>query len=1117
MGDQDPRRSRRRIARGSGARPSAGADDLTPLAARILDIAQQLTDLYLAGKVASDLDRAIHLLREAERLPAVDARIRTEVLAALGYALKARYIHAVSSHSDCGTGDIDESIRCYTAALHLLPEDTNPYPILSNLGSAYLGRCVVARDDARSAELAVRMDRLGVAALAPADPYLPTALGMLVSAVELLLTLDGDRGELVAVVHTSGVAVAGVPDGSPIAAQCALRHAELLHLVRDRVDADLLDEELSAWLRVSTTEQPDKTLRSAFYGVGTLALERYDRSHNSRDLDLAVKGLRDAAPLAVDGNPNDVGYFALLGTALALRAKATPNPVDLDEAIAAFRTALRCGGRPEERHALIDQLCSLLVRRFHSGHNLADLDETIEIRTATLSEWEGPGYRAPGTAAAEEAHRLRFQLTGSSADACMALYLGHFQALHAGGEEEDRRPAGKLRSFFNIPYTELAARRRNLNLPAPVLAATRRMRMHPDLELADEVDEQINWLRQALDHATDDAERLALLDDLVDALGARLLAAPSDEAFDESVIQLRRLLRLIPADDAAHRGAHEMQLAMILHQRFLRHDRTRDLDEALDLLRRAAAAESLSSDMRIDAARAQGEIAADNDRWQIADNGFRSAVHLLPRLAARHLSHREHTRQLAPFFGLVSDAAAIAVRNGDPTGALELLEQGRGLLIGQALDARSELHRLTDAHRDLADQLKRIGDELARQDDPHARPTDPGQPSTVDRRRELSHEWDATVTLIRRLPGFEDFLAPVRLADLIPAAEAGPVITINVSRYRCDALILTTDGVDAVALRDLTVEQVNEHVNRFFEVLPFAELTPDDPATSAEAQLPLRATLAWLWDAVGQPVLDHLQSRGIAAQRIWWVPTGMLAVLPLHAAGRVDAGPGASVMDRAVSSYAPTVRALRVARQARSINTDPSGDAHVVAIGDAPNMPSLSGTAVEASRLARRIPGARMSSGRDARRNRVLDALKSCSWFHVACHASSVAAEPTSSALHLQDASLTVSDVMALRPAGGRLAYLSACRTVLGGPEVVDEVIHLGSAFLIAGFRHVVGTLWQVTDGTAVETARLFYEDLGPELDEDQAPWALHAAVTELRERHALLPTRWAPYMHIGP
>lgn len=87
----------------------------------------------------------------------------------------------------------------------------------------------------------------------------------------------------------------------------------------------------------------------------------------------------------------------------------------------------------------------------------------------------------------------------------------------------------------------------------------------------------------------------------------------------------------------------------------------------------------------------------------------------------------------------------------------------------------------------------------------------------------------------------------------------------------------------------------------------------------------------------------------------------------------------------------------------------------------------------------------------------------------------------------------------------------------LAGSALADEVIHLGSAFHTAGFRHVIGTLWRVTDGTATETARLFYDNLPPDLDADQAAQALHTTAVELRTRYPQFPARWAGYVHIGP
>src|SRR5437660_1448375 len=79
---------------------------------------------------------------------------------------------------------------------------------------------------------------------------------------------------------------------------------------------------------------------------------------------------------------------------------------------------------------------------------------------------------------------------------------------------------------------------------------------------------------------------------------------------------------------------------------------------------------------------------------------------------------------------------------------------------------------------------------------------------------------------------------------------------------------------------------------------------------------------------------------GPAWPRMWWCPTGPLTLLPLHAAGRHDVD-GAAVIDRVVSSYTPTVRALREARQPRPDTGAAAGDAVLmVAMPDTPGQPS---------------------------------------------------------------------------------------------------------------------------------------------------------------------------------
>ncbi|KAG8894413.1 hypothetical protein FRB99_001286 [Tulasnella sp. 403] len=62
------------------------------------------------------------------------------------------------------------------------------------------------------------------------------------------------------------------------------------------------------------------------------------------------------------------------------------------------------------------------------------------------------------------------------------------------------------------------------------------------------------------------------------------------------------------------------------------------------------------------------------------------------------------------------------------------------------------------------------------------------------RYRRLATEWESVVHEIHTLPGFQHFLIPTPYTDLPKAAAYDPVITINTSKNRCDALIVLKEG-----------------------------------------------------------------------------------------------------------------------------------------------------------------------------------------------------------------------------------------------------------------------------------------------------------------------------------
>lgn len=110
----------------------------------------------------------------------------------------------------------------------------------------------------------------------------------------------------------------------------------------------------------------------------------------------------------------------------------------------------------------------------------------------------------------------------------------------------------------------------------------------------------------------------------------------------------------------------------------------------------------------------------------------------------------------------------------------------------------------------------------------------------------------------------------------------------------------------------------------------------------------------------------------------------------------------------------------------------------IVAVPDTPGHPPLPATLTEATELGTATE-ARLLPGPGATRAAVTDALPSCRWAHFACHA----------------------------------------HTARSTGEFVGESIHLGSAFHLVGFRHVIATLWQVHDQTAAQITRTFYAGYG--------------------------------------
>ena len=147
------------------------------------------------------------------------------------------------------------------------------------------------------------------------------------------------------------------------------------------------------------------------------------------------------------------------------------------------------------------------------------------------------------------------------------------------------------------------------------------------------------------------------------------------------------------------------------------------------------------------------------------------------------------------------------------------------------------------------------------------------------------------------------------------------------------------------------------------------------------------------------------------------------------------------------------------------------------------------------------------------RKQDIMEHLPNCKIFHFAGHGVTDNVDPSQSCLRLgENDRLTVANLlkMNLRERSPFLAYLSACGTGrIKDERFVDESIHLISACQLAGFRHVIGTLWEVNDKSCVDMSRIVYEEMRDRSITDESVGSgLHKASRKLRERWLSRPAR---------
>ena len=874
--------------------------------------------------------------------------------------------------------------------------------------------------------------------------------------------------------------------------------------------------------------ESEKGSRSNALSVLGISLgARFDRTGSINDLHDSIQAYTEALDLTTSISER-FATLNNLGAGLHDRFKCTGSVEDLEFSIELAETALQImPSNQAVRSRVLTNLSARLSSRFKQKRSIEDLDRAVEILGEILKLTPlNHRQQASRLSLLGGLLVLRHKETNSIEDLDHAIQA----AKEARGETQIHHynrltsitESKYVYSYQSIRDGDIEATNRNIEVHNEVLGLLPMDHAYRPLWLADlgvalstrferqgsieDISRAIQVIDKAIESTPlDDVDRVGRLCMLGDWLSRRYkrtgLITDSDRAI-EVANEVMKITRL----NHPSRTEALLTLGCILVTRFEGTKSFSVIEPFLPVFEESWSCITASTSQRIFAAELTAYLFDLNSDWERSSALMETAVELLANESPRLLKHPDKEHWLRLHDGLASRAVYYALRaNKAPYEVLKLLELGRGIIAKFLMDLRGDILCVEQQNPSLAADFIFLRDEL----DKPAHETASWVPSSSSyfeledkRRREADRKLNELIKEIRAQPGLSDFLLPPTEDALKAAAGSGPIIVVNADSFRCDAFLIERHHIKVINLPDLAIEDVKRRARNL-----------QSPPLAASSQI--MSTLEWLWDTLAGPCLDALGYRSPVVDdnwpHVWWVPTGLLSRFPLHAAGRHTKGSTDTVLDRVVSSYSSSVKALIYGRRPNVQKAkDPlTPSALLVAMPYTPDRSNLPSAEDEICMLKSLSPSLQLKPVLPLQHNRkcLLDHIKTSTVFHFAGHGQSNPMEPSQSCLLLDDwqsSPLTMGDLRDLRLQERLpfLAYLSACSTGANKAEKLDnEGINIISACQLAGFRHVVGTLWQVSDRCCVDMARMVYETLR---DEGMNDWAmargLHRATRAMRD-----------------
>jgi len=508
---------------------------------------------------------------------------------------------------------------------------------------------------------------------------------------------------------------------------------------------------------------------------------------------------RQAVRLTPDGHPDKPGRLNNLGISFQSRFERLSDLIDLDQSIMAQQQAVRLtlDGHPHKPRCL-NSLGNSFLRRFERLGDLGNLDQAITAQQ---------------------------------------------QSVHLTPDGHPNEP-GHLNNLGN--------------------SFLRRFERLDDLA---DLDQAITAQQQAVRLTPDGhPDKPACLNNLGSSVLRRFERLGNLVDFGQAVTAQQHAIHLTP-DGHPNKPAYLNNLGKSFLTQLIRQPDDATVAHAISTFSQSAKSSSGPPSHRFTAAETWATLCFSIQSPQTLD-AYSTLVTLIPRVVWLGRTIEQRYGDISRLGDAMARAVSAAIHFGEFNLALEWAEQGRSIVWGQLLQLRTPLDELREHHPSEANELERISRALDTSGVAHpnglVQPTD-GAPQSLEEvaqtHRRLAEEYDRMIVRIRNLPGFSEFLQPVKSMYLCNSATSDPVVIVNVHEARCDALVLQPrlSQVLHVPLPGLQISALSEMQLELAGLIRGADIIQRhyDP----HPEVNFSDVLRQLWLHMVEPILRHLNVR----------------------------------------------------------------------------------------------------------------------------------------------------------------------------------------------------------------------------------------------------------------